>query len=103
MRIVIPETGGKIALRLEEAQRFNLFEIDGCMLLGREGFLVDGDPAAAIRERGADLVICGRLQGQTALAFRKARIEMILGASGPVESVLLRYLSGESVGEEAPF
>lgn len=100
MRIVIPETGGKVALRLEEAEQFNLFEIDGCMLLGREAFPMTSDPAEDIRARGADLVICGRLRGQSALVFRKARIEMIVGASGPVESVLLRYLSGESVGEE---
>ena len=100
MRIVIPTKQGRIAPRLEEAEQFALFEIDGCMLLGQSAFAPAADVAAELCRRGANLVICGRMRRQTAIVLRRARVEIILGAAGDAGGVLLRYLSGESVGEE---
>ena len=101
MRIVIPETGELVSRRLEDARRYRLFEIDGCMLLSEETFTPESTELAAdFRRRGVDLVIAGAIRSHTALSLRTARIELILGARGAVREVLLRYLSGEVVGME---
>lgn len=101
MKIAIPAEGTMICRQLEDANLFYLFDIDGCMLLERGNFFPQGkELASALKSQGTNLVICSRIRSRTALGLRQARIEMILGAEGPVEDVLIRYLSGEAVGRE---
>lgn len=101
MKIAFPAIGRSIAPQLEETSMFFLYEIDACYVLSENTcFPPRGDLAQELKSMGVDLVICRKLRSRTSFSLRQKRIEVIPGAEGPVKEVLIRYLSGESIGLE---
>ena len=101
MKIAFPAIGRSIAPQLEETSMFFLYDVDACYVLSEKTFFpLRRDLAQEMKDEGVDLVICRNLHNRTAFSLRQKRIELIPGAHGPVKEVLLRYLSGESIGLE---
>ena len=101
MKIAFPAIGRSIAPQLEETSMFYLYEIDACYVLNETAFFpTHSDLAQELKDRGVDLVICRKLRSRTSFSLRHKRIEVVPGAEGLVKDVLIRYLSGESVGIE---
>ena len=98
MKVGVPEWQGRISPVFDVASRIIPVEIeDRRELQRREGALVQTDPwarAAAIRQMGAEVLICGAVSKPLEAALRAAGIQVICNICGPVEAVLTAFRNG---------
>ena len=98
MTITIPQWKGRISPVLDVASKILLVEVDGQRELQRqEKTLVPTTPwarAQAIRQLGAEVLICGAVSRQLEAALRSAGIQVICNICGPVDVVLSAFREG---------
>jgi predicted Fe-Mo cluster-binding NifX family protein len=98
MKVAIPVWKGRISPVLDVASKVLLVEIISHRELNRQEYtLVPSNPwarAQAIRQLGAEVLICGAVSRQLEAALRSAEIQVICNICGPVEAVLTAYCEG---------
>jgi len=98
MKVAIPEWKGRISPVLDEASKVYLVEIkDHRELQRQENTLLPSNPwarAQAIRQLGAEVLICGAVSRQLEAALRSAGIQVICNICGPVDAVLSAFCEG---------
>jgi len=98
MKIAVPEWQGRISPVLDVASKILLVDIEDHRELQRQhDTLVPSDlwaRAAAIRQMGPDVLICGAVSWPLEAAIRSAGIQVIGNICGPVDEVLAAYREG---------
>ncbi|MBN1766689.1 MAG: NifB/NifX family molybdenum-iron cluster-binding protein, partial [Sedimentisphaerales bacterium] len=99
MKIAVPQWQGRISPVLDVASNVLLVYIEDHRELQRQqDTLVPTDPwarAQAIRQMGADVLICGAVSWPLETALRSAGIQVISNICGPVEEVLAAFCNGQ--------
>ena len=75
MRVAIPTKNNRIDPQYSRAAEFTIYEIE------------------------IELVICGNIRSSARNILRAKRIELTYGVLGEVDDVMIRYLSGERLGD----
>jgi len=98
MKIAIPQWKGRISPVLDEASKVLLVEIkDHREQHRQENTLIPSHAwarAKAIRQLGAEVLICGAVSRQLEAALRSAGIQVICNICGPIDAVLSAFCEG---------
>lgn len=103
MKIAVPTEGEEVFQHFGNTKLFTVFEIEGdriikkSMLAARE----DGHEALAalLDSNKIDTLICGGIGGGAKNTLRILGIEIMPGVTGKIKEVIVRYLSGERIGD----
>ena len=79
MRVAIPTKNNRIDPQYSRAAEFTIYEIE--------------------IEQDINAVICGNIRSSARNILRAKRIELTYGVLGEVDDVMIRYLSGERLGD----
>ena len=93
MRVAIPTKNNRIDPQYSRAAEFTIYEIE-IELVKKKEVVPLGKTAIAdfLTEQDINAVICGNI-------LRAKRIELTYGVLGEVDDVMIRYLSGERLGD----
>lgn len=103
MRIAITSENKMIFQHFGHCKEFTLIDIDGEKIIGNE--IIDtsksghGALAVLLKEKGVNVLICGGIGGGARTALEENNIELIPGVTGSVEEAVVKYLSGENMGD----
>lgn len=95
MRIALACEGGRISPRFCCASEFAIFELEFGKIGSSSVETPDcGDFVRFLRDRGIDLVICGRIGSASQRALLEEGIKLFGGVSGRADQVMASYLNG---------
>ena len=99
MRIAVTYENGQVFQHFGRTEQFKLYDVENGLVtssevIGNEGV---GHEALAdlLKEKGADVLICGGLGNGAAEALKNAGIEVVSGAEGAADEAVRAYLAGE--------
>ena len=100
MRVAIPTKNNRIDPQYSRAAEFTIYEIE-IELVKKKEIVPLGKTAIAdfLTEQGINAVICGNICSSARNILRAKRIELTYGVLGEVDDVMIRYLSGERLGD----
>lgn len=100
MRVAIPTERGRIALLYSQATEFTVYDVE-IELIRKKEIISLGNRTIAnfLTEEGINAVICGNIRSTARNILRTKRIELTYGVVGEVDDVMIRYLSGERLGD----
>lgn len=99
MRVAIPTKNGSIIPMFHKANEFTIYDVEIELVMSKT--LADlgsrhlGD---FLLEESINAVICGRIHSSLRNVLRMKRVELTYGVSGQADDVMVRYLSGERLG-----
>lgn len=99
MKVAIPTKNGMIEQIFSKAQEFTIYEVE--IELVRKKTIVpftDADFGDFLTKEAINGVICGSIRSGARNTLRMKRVELLYGASGEVDDIMVRYLSGEIIG-----
>ncbi len=100
MRVAIPTKNGEIDPQCGRAVEFTVYEIEVELVKKKEIIRLGRASAEEfLTEQGIDAVICGNIRSAARNILRARRIELIYGVFGEADAVMIRYLSGERLGD----
>ena len=88
MRVAIPTKNNRIDPQYSRAAEFTIYEIEIELVKKKE-----------VVPLGKNAVICGNIRSSARNILRAKRIELTYGVLGEVDDVMIRYLSGERLGD----
>ena len=99
MRVAIPTKNGSIYRQYELAKEFTLYDVE-IELVKKKKIIPRGTSsmAAFLKEQEIDAIICGNISSDSRILLRTKRIELTYNVSGKADAVMIRYLSGEVMG-----
>ena len=100
MRVAIPTKNNRIDPQYSRAAEFTIYEIE-IELVKKKEVVPLGKTAIAdfLTEQDINAVICGNIRSSARNILRAKRIELTYGVLGEVDDVMIRYLSGERLGD----
>lgn len=100
MRVAIPTKDGKIALEYTRAREFTVYEVE-IELVKKKEIIPLGKTTIAdfLTEQEINVVICGSIHSSARNVLRTKRIELTYGVIGETDDIMIRYLSGERLGD----
>ena len=100
MRVAIPTKNGRIDQEYSYAEEFTVYEVE-IELVKKKEIIPLGKTTIAdfLTEQGINAVICGKIRSSARNTLRTKRIELTYGVFGEVDDVMIRYLSGERLGD----
>ena len=100
MRVAIPTKNGRIDQHYSRATEFTVYEVE-IELVQKKEIIPLGKMSVAdfLTEQGINAVICGNIRSTARNILRMKRIELTYGVAGEVDDVMIRYLSGERLGD----
>ena len=102
MRVAIPTKNNRIDPQYSRAAEFTIYEIEIELVnsFGPGSFQVElFDQFYNLTEQDINAVICGNIRSSARNILRAKRIELTYGVLGEVDDVMIRYLSGERLGD----
>lgn len=102
MKIAVTTEGNQIFQHFGHCKEFTIFETEDQKVVKK--FTLDtsesGHSALAdlLKENKVDVLICGGIGAGAKHALKVHRIEIIPGVTGGIEENVVRYLSGEKLG-----
>lgn len=102
MKIAITTEDTKVHQHFGNCKTFTVFEVDGGMVI--EKSTLDTTDSGhellvkLLKQNKINVLICGGIGGTAKNALRVNRIEIIPGVLGSVNDVIIKYLSGEIIG-----
>ena len=96
----IPTKNNRIDPQYSRAAEFTIYEIE-IELVKKKEVVPLGKTAIAdfLTEQDINAVICGNIRSSARNILRAKRIELTYGVLGEVDDVMIRYLSGERLGD----
>lgn len=100
MRVAIPTKNGRIDQEYSYAEEFTVYEVE-IELVKKKEIIPLGKTTIAdfLTEQDINAVICGKIRSSARNTLRTKRIELTYGVFGEVDDVMIRYLSGERLGD----
>jgi len=100
VRVAIPTRNGRIESVFSRAEEFTIYDVEIELVkskvivpLGKKEF---GD---FLVDEAINVMICGRIRSGSRNILRLKRVELIYGVSGEADDIMVRYLSGERLGD----
>lgn len=99
MRVAIPTKNGTIASIFSQATEFTIYDVEIELVMSKTVVYLEGRALGDfLMEESINAVICGRILSSSRNVLRMKRIELTYGVSGEADDVMVRYLSGECLG-----
>ncbi len=102
MKIAMPTENGMIYQHFGHTQQFTIYEVEAELIKGKEVIATEGPGHAALADflamHSVNVVICGNIGSGAKNALREKRIELIPGVTGSTDDMVVKYLSGEKMG-----
>ena len=102
MRIAMPSEKGMIYQHFGQATEFTVYEVEAELIKNKEFIPVEGPGDEALANfltlHSVNIVICGNIGSSVKSALRAKRIELIPGITGTADDAIVKYLSGEKMG-----
>lgn len=103
MKIAVTTEGKEVFQHFGNCKEFTIFEIEDQKIVHTSKLDTSesghGALAKLMQESKVDVLICGGIGGGAKNALRINHIEIIAGVKGTVEEAVVKYLSGEVVGD----
>ncbi len=99
MRVAIPTRKGQIEAVFSRAEEFTIYDVE--IELVKSKVTVSNrkrDLGSFLVEEAINVMICGRIYSGARNILRVKRIELLYGVSGEADDIMIRYLSGERLG-----
>lgn len=99
MRVAIPTRNGHIESVFSRAEEFTIYEVEIELVKSKVIAPLRGrDLGSFLMEEAINVVICGRIRSGTRNILRVKRVELLYGVTGDADDIMIRYLSGERLG-----
>ena len=100
MKVAIPTKNGRIDQQYSRAAEFTVYEVE-IELVQKKEIIPLGKTSVAdfLTEQDINAVICGNIRSTARNTLRMKRIELTYGVAGEADDVMIRYLSGERLGD----
>ena len=100
MRVAIPTKNGRIDQQYSRATEFTVYEVE-IELVKKKEIIPMGKTTVSdfLTEQDINTVICGNIRSSARNTLRTKRIELTYGVMGEADDVMIRYLSGERLGD----
>ncbi len=99
MKIAVANNEGQVSQHFGYCEKFTVFEVENKSITGTQSIPNPGhQPGLLPRllgEAGVNLVIAGGMGSKAIELFADKGIDVVIGASGPVEAVVKDYLQGK--------
>lgn len=100
MKVAIPTKNGRIDQQYSRAAEFTVYEVEIELVKQKEIIPLSKTTVADfLTEQGINAVICGNIRSSARNILRTKRIELTYGVFGDADDVMIRYLSGERLGD----
>lgn len=103
MRIAVTTEGNQVFQHFGHCKEFTIFEIEDQKVVQKSTLDTSasghGALADLMKENKVDVLICGGIGGGARRALKANRVEIVPGVTGEIEEVVVRYLSGEQIGD----
>lgn len=102
MKIAVTTENGLVFQHFGHSKEFTIYEIENELVKSKESISTDGSGHGALADflniHSVDIVICGGIGAGAKSALREKRIEIVPGVEGKADDMVVRYLSGEKIG-----
>lgn len=102
MRVAIPTENGMIFQHFGHSKEFTIYDVENELVQSREVVSTNGAGHGALAdflaEHSINVVISGNIGSGAKTALREKRIELVPGVTGEADDIMVRYLSGEQLG-----
>ena len=100
MKVAIPTEEGMILRQFGQAREFTVYDVEIELVRSKKTVSVaEGGIESFLQDEGIDAVICGHIRSGARNLLRMRRIELTYGVLGSADDVMVRYLSGERLGD----
>ena len=98
MKVAVTYENGEVFQHFGRTPQFKIYEIENGEVKSSQvidtGEFGHGALAGFLRERGADVMICGGIGGGAIAAMAQSGIKVYAGASGSADEVIGSYIAG---------
>lgn len=99
MRVAIPTRDGIIESVFSRAEEFTIYDVEIELVKSKETvFIGRRDLGQFLMEEAINVMICGRIRSGARNIMRLKRVELLYGVGGEADDIMVRYLSGERLG-----
>lgn len=99
MRVAIPTRDGRIESVFSRAEEFTIYDVEIELVKSKVTAPLGGrELGSFLVEEAINVVICGRIRSGTRNVMRVKRVELLYGVTGDADDIMIRYLSGERLG-----
>ena len=102
MRVAIPTEDGMIYQHFGHTPEFTVYEVESELIKNKEFISTEGSGHEALADfltvHSVNVVISGNIGSGAKSALREKRIELIPGVTGTADDAIVKYLSGEKMG-----
>ena len=102
MILAVTSKDGEVFQHFGHSEELTLFEVENGTVIETKKVATNGQGHGALADflnvLSANVLICGGIGGGAKNALREKRIEIIPGVTGKVDEVIVKYLSGEQIG-----
>ncbi|MFV0313830.1 MAG: NifB/NifX family molybdenum-iron cluster-binding protein [Anaerotignum sp.] len=100
MRVAIPTRDGKIETVFSRAEKFTIYDVEIELVKSKITVEIDKkDLSDFLVDEEINIMVCGRISSASRNVLRLKRVELIYGVSGVADEIMVRYLSGERLGD----
>lgn len=99
VRVAIPTRNGEIETFISGAEEFTIYDVEIELVKSKEVVPVNGRGLGDfLLDETVNVMICGGIRSGARNVLRLKRVELIYGVSGQADDIMMRYLSGERLG-----
>lgn len=102
MRIAMPTENGMVYQHFGKTPEFTIYEVESELIKNKEFVSTEGSEHEALADfltvQSVNVVISGNIGSSVKNALREKRIELIPGVVGSADDMIVKYLSGEKMG-----
>lgn len=100
VRVAIPTRDGRIESVFSRAEEFTIYDVE-IELVKSKVIVPIGTKEFGnfLMDEAVNVMICGRIRSGSRNILRLKRVELIYGVSGEADDIMVRYLSGERLGD----
>ncbi|MPM96710.1 hypothetical protein SDC9_143875 [bioreactor metagenome] len=99
VRVAIPTRDGRIESVFSRAEEFTIYDVEIELVKSKVTAPLGGrELGSFLMEEAINVVICGKIRSGTRNIMRVKRVELLYGVTGNADDIMIRYLSGERLG-----
>ena len=104
MKVAIPTENGEVFQHFGQTNEFTVFEIENHIVIGQSSLDTNDishgqELSLRLSENDVNLLICGGIGSRAIEELTNKNIEVLPGTNGKAVDVIIKYLSGEKIGD----